>query len=73
MTVRELIEKLKSLDPDTAVILSSDSEGNSHSPLADVDPSHYVAESTNSGTCLHPDDLPDYPDAEPCVCLWPLR
>jgi len=73
MTVAELIEKLENLDPDTLVILSSDSEGNSHSPLADADPSHYIPERFGLVECIHPDDLPDYPEAEPCICLWPTR
>ncbi len=74
MTVKELIERLKSLDPDLPVIMSSDSEGNCHSLLAEVSGlGHYVAESAYSGTCLHDDDLPDYPEATPCVCLWPTR
>ena len=73
MTVQELIDKLKSLDPNTAVIVSCDSEGNAHSALAFADPSHYVPDSHGLVQCIHPDDLPDYPEAEPCLCLWPTR
>lgn len=73
MTVRELIEKLKSLDPDTAVIMSSDSEGNSHSPLAFADPTHFIPDRGGLVECIHPDDLPEYPEAETCMCLWPTR
>ena len=71
MKVRELIEMLEKLDDDVMVVMSRDSEGNGFSPIADVDASHYTAFNTHSGECLHPDDVADYPDAEPCVCLWP--
>jgi len=73
MTIRELIEKLKTLDPDIPVIMSSDSEGNAHSKITDADASHYVPASFGCVDLIHPDDLSDYPEAEPCVCLWPTR
>jgi len=43
MTVRELKEKLKNENDDYDIILSSDAEGNSYSPLASVDFIYYKA------------------------------
>jgi hypothetical protein len=48
-TVGELREKLKQFPDDTPVIMSSDAEGNSYSPLAGVHAAHYEADSTWSG------------------------
>lgn len=74
MTVRELIEKLKGLDADAMVIMSRDSEGNGFSPISKyVEASHYTAFNDCSGECHHPDDAPDYPEAKPCICLWPTQ
>ncbi len=36
MTVKELISELKKVDGDRIVIMSSDVEGNSHSPLSEI-------------------------------------
>jgi len=49
MTVGELIEKLKEEDPSRIVVMSSDAEGNGHSPLSDFWTGMYLAESTWSG------------------------
>ena len=73
MTVKELIEQLKNLDGDVLVVMSSDSEGNNFSPTAEAEASHYTAETTYSGQCHHPDDVPECPNAKPCVCLWPTN
>lgn len=73
MTVAELIEKLKSLDPMTAVVMSSDAEGNAHSLLAFADELHYLPERHSLVEVIHPDDLAYYPEAESCLCLWPTR
>lgn len=50
MTVRELIEKLSTVDQDRIVVMASDAEGNSYSPLADLWAGSYLAESTWSGS-----------------------
>ncbi len=49
MTVKELIEKLKTVDQNRLVILSSDSEGNHYSPLAGGDTTAYTALCTWAG------------------------
>ena len=45
MTVRELIAELKTINPDRIVVMASDSEGNSYSPLAGMWTGAYLAES----------------------------
>lgn len=49
MTVRELLAQLQQEDPDRIVVMASDSEGNSHSPLARLWRGAYKAETTWSG------------------------
>lgn len=59
MQVKELIEILKTFDGDALVVVSSDGEGNTHSPLAGVEASKYLPETTWSGECPHPNDVND--------------
>lgn len=84
MTVRELIKELEQCDQDSIVIMSSDGEGNTYSPLADIDDSHvYEAESTWGGYIGLKEITPelvkqgyteeDLIDGEPCVVLWPTN
>lgn len=70
MTVRELMTALASHPPDALVVMSRDSEGNWYSPLANVDPVHYTAETTWSGEVDHPSD--PHPDGPNAVALWPV-
>ena len=49
MKVTELIKQLQELEPDRIVVMSSDGEGNSFSPLADMEQMAYEANSTYSG------------------------
>lgn len=49
MKVKELIEQLQKVDPERIVIMSSDSEGNSYSPLSDFWEGAYLADTTWSG------------------------
>ena len=57
-TVGELLDYLATQPRDRMIVLSSDAEGNSYSPLADAGESMYVAETTWSGyTRLTPEDL----------------
>jgi hypothetical protein len=71
MTVKQLIAKLQALPQSHQVIINKHSgEG---SPLSDVEPSHYIAETTWSGHVVHPDDVPDYPEAKRCVVLWAVN
>jgi len=46
MTVQELIDKLMTCKKAAIVVMSSDSEGNSHSPLASLWEGMYLADST---------------------------
>lgn len=41
-TVKDLIEKLSTLPPDTPIVLSSDSEGNLYSRLSDLSGDYYA-------------------------------
>lgn len=54
MKVSELIEELKKLDQDAAVILSADGEGNGFGYLTTVEVSRYTTE--YGLDTLHPDD-----------------
>ena len=49
MTVTTLIKLLSKEDPKRIVILSSDAEGNNHSPLSSLGTASYLAETTWSG------------------------
>ena len=46
MKVKELIKELEKYNPEAAVILQKDSEGNGYSPLSDLGSGVYVAETT---------------------------
>lgn len=48
-TVGELIDYLSTQPRDRLVVLSKDAEGNGHSPLAEVEETMYLAESTWAG------------------------
>lgn len=65
MTVRELISWLKVFDQDLDVVLASDSEGNSFSPLDKL--SHQPM------TTLSKRELEYDPDGKDTVTLLPLR
>lgn len=78
LTLAELHEKLgellETLAPDTPVILSSDSEGNSHAPLRDVEECRYLPDTAWSGE-VYPAALEGEEETgeagEPAVCLLP--
>lgn len=57
MKVCDLIEELKQLDPDMEVVMSSDAEGNSYSPLSGYGVGYYVKENSWSGEWWDEDDL----------------
>ena len=72
MTVGTLIEELQELDPNSIIVMSSDAEGNSYSPLAGLDATYlYVPDCTWSGEIKNEEDAEDYPFAVPCVVIWP--
>lgn len=74
ITVKELIQELQKEDPDRVVILSSDAEGNRHSPLAGFDKRAYVEENSWSGEVYDEDDC-DLEDEKPvkAVVLFPTN
>ena len=49
MTIKELIEKLQSEDPNRLVVIQKDSEGNGYSPLHSVERAAYIPYNTWSG------------------------
>lgn len=58
LTVAELRQVLDGLPDDQLVVMASDAEGNSHSPLADAEEAMYVAASTWSGDVYNtPEEL----------------
>lgn len=59
MTVRELIEFLKTKPQEFNVILSKDAEGNGYSPLADLSEEMYEPISTWSGNVVCEEDIQD--------------
>ena len=85
MKVKDLLEVLSHLDPERVVILSKDSEGNGHSPLAalTMENCNYSAESTwhgNIGLEKITDELreqgyseDDVIEGEKCIVLWPTN
>lgn len=83
MTVGELIAQLHQYDSSRIVIMSGDGEGNDFSPLADLTPCAYQAETTWSGTA-GPEALTDemreqgyteedIVDGKPALCLYPVN
>lgn len=83
MKVSTLIDRLQALNPDALVVMSSDEEGNSYSPLATTYEVNYVAESTWSGWLVgnkedyDEDNEDEYEEdleaSVPAVVLYPTR
>lgn len=84
MTVKELKKLLEKVDDNRIVIMSSDGEGNTYSPLADIDDSkNYTPDSTWSGDIgieeLTPELInggyteEDVSDGEPALILYPTN
>ncbi len=78
-TVAELIYYLKKLDQDALVILSSDAEGNSYSPLVlEHGEGYYKPDSTWSGEWVDEEDLQEYDEEDKkkiykAVFLFPVN
>ena len=80
MNVKQLKEILEKLPDYVEVILSSDPEGNSYSPLANTwDKGMFVA-GTSEGELYGPEDKEEYSadewkeiliESKPCVVFWP--
>jgi hypothetical protein len=75
MTVQELIDLLEEVkDKDRIVIMASDSEGNSYSPLAAVDDTaYYVEDTSHSGYTVDADDREDEDESVPALILGPTN
>ena len=85
MKVKELINDLLEMDSEMEVILSSDGEGNKHSPLDGYSIGIYMPDSTWSGeifdadwtaddACMDDDDWEAFKEGEPRVLvLWPVN
>jgi hypothetical protein len=83
MKVKDLIKALKKVDPNRIVVMSKDSEGNSHSPLAYIMTCAYSPDSTYSGQIglekLTPEDKKlgyteeDLVKGNPAICLYPTN
>ena len=56
MTVKALIAQLEKHNPNRVVVMASDSEGNSYSPLSSVNPFRYLPDTTWSGEVYNEDD-----------------
>lgn len=65
MTVAKLIKLLSKQDPKSLVVLSSDAEGNSFSPLAVATPLYYDADDNAVG------EEDEVTNGKACVVLWP--
>lgn len=76
MRVHELIEELKTVDPERLVVMSRDEEGNAYCPVIEISTGAYnrgdygldelTDELIEQGYCSE-----DVLDGTPCICLWP--
>lgn len=83
MKIKYLIESLKRCDPNREVVLAKDVEGNSFSPLYDIETGSYETENTWSvrfGIEELTDELKELGYTEedvvkgvPCIVLWPIN
>lgn len=82
--VAELIKVLKEYDDDTLIVMSSDAEGNSYSPLSSFCEGYYAPENTWSGTFFTDEDIEDDEEEEifdeemkekaiKCLVIWPIN
>jgi hypothetical protein len=71
MTKRELLEMLKDVPDDFIIVLSSDGEGNSFSPLIDFSIGLYEPDTSYSGEFFMDDEKEGAEDN--CVVLWPTN
>lgn len=72
MKIKELKELLETFNDDWEVVLSSDGEGNSYSPLAAYCLGLYEPETTWRGEFTDSDDLENESDTN-AIVLWPVN
>lgn len=76
MKVKELMKLLENFEPETEVVMSSDSEGNSFSPLDSLSTGFYIPDSTWSGDFIEAKEVEeeeDVDDYESAICLWSIN
>lgn len=73
MNIKELIEAIKNLNPETEVIVQKDSEGNGFSPLCDVYDMFYMPDNTWQGEVYDKNDPDRDMRAIPCIVLCPTN
>ena len=73
MIVRDLIKELMQYPDDALVVMASDGEGNSHSPLAGVDGVVYVPDNDWSGCIYDKNDAEAGDTAVDAVVLCPTN
>jgi len=75
--VKDLIVELQKHDPEIVVVMSKDGEGNDFSPLSDLSPGFYEAESTWSGEYIAEEYMEEYgyskDDLPRCLVAWPIN
>ena len=75
MTVAELIAELQAQPPDSLVVQSSDSEGNSIRNFDDISVG-WFNQGRNAWEGEYEEQVegdPETPPGVPCVCLWPVN
>jgi hypothetical protein len=73
MTVKELKKELKGITDNYIVVMSKDSEGNSYSPLYQLDKVKYLPETTYDGVLMDSDEQLLLKVKDNAVCLWPTN
>jgi len=72
MTLGEFRSLTKDVGDDVMIVLASDSEGNSYSPLAEVDSGIYEQETTYDGVVC-PEDIYHGDNGKKAIVLWPTN
>ena len=73
MTVRDLKLMLEEWDENLVVLMSSDSEGNQFSPLAEIGDGLGVQATAWEWDVFNLDEQDEAPNAKPVVVLWPTN
>jgi hypothetical protein len=72
MTVEQLMKRLKDFDADTVIVMASDGEANSVSPMWNITEEYYAKENSYSGELIHKNDVDEF-DTKTVVCFWPTN
>jgi hypothetical protein len=73
MKIKKLKAILSAYPNDYEVIMSSDEEGNSFSPLADFGIGVYIPETTWSGEVMMGEEMEEANMEANCMVLWPTN